>query len=262
MTDIPITLTSKTTDFTTHFPNPIKLDPRKKYKVAFVSLETYNSIPNITNENNNFTYSNDNGKTWKCIKLRKNAYDIVEINDEVQRQMIIAGDYNVEQDSMYINISTFTLSSVIEISHPEYKINFDVENSIGPLLGFDKELLSYGYNQSPKIVIINQVNSILIHTNIINGSYDNGLRAKVIHSFSPAVGPGVKIRERPQPELIFCSINLSEIDNIRIWLTDEEKNPIDLQGEEITVRLLIREVENIKQEYKRAIKELKEEKLI
>src|SRR6478609_3656458 len=249
MTDIPITLTSKTTDFTTHFPNPIKLDPRKKYKVAFVSLETYNSIPNITNENNNFTYSNDNGETWKCINLRKNAYDIVEINDEIQRQMIVAGDYNVEQDSMYITISTFTLSSVIEISHPEYKINFDVENSIGPLLGFDKELLSYGYNQSPKIVII-------------NGSYDNGLRAKVIHSFSPAVGPGVKIRERPQPELVFCSINLSEIDNIRIWLTDEEKNPIDLQGEEITVRLLIREVENIKQEYKRAIKELKEEKLI
>lgn len=255
-----VTLSSKSTDFTTQFPNPIQLEKNKSYEAALLSLETWNSIPNITNENNNFTYSTDNGTTWKSIKLRKGAYEIMEINDEIQRQMIVSEDYNTQNESMYITISTFTLSSVIEINHPSYKINFDVENSIGPLLGWNTEILSFGYHQSTNNVNITNVNSILVHTDIIRNSYVNGHRAKVIHSFSPSVGPGYKIREKPQPQLVFCSINLSEIDRIRIWLTDEENNPLDLQGEEITIRILIREVSNIKEEIKNALEELKFEK--
>lgn len=262
MTQIPITLSSRSTDFTTHFPTPILLNKNKRYEAAFLSLETWNSIPNITNKNNNFTYSVDNGTTWKSIKLRKGAYEIDQINDEIQRQMIVSRDYNDTTESVYINISTFTLLCIIEISNPTYKIKFDVENSIGPLLGWNKELLSVGYHQSTNNVNISNVNSILINTDIITGSYVNGHRAKVIHSFSPGVGPGYKIREKPQPELVFCSINSNEIDTIRIWLTDEENNPLDLQGEEITVRILIREVSNIKQEIKRAVQELKFEKEI
>ena len=256
---IPIKLSAKTTDFTTQFPDPIKLNKNRKYEVAFTSLDTYNSIPNITSENNNFTYSSDDGKTWKTIKLRKGAYNIEQINGEIQRQMILSGDYDDKKNLLFINISTFTLLSVIEISHPSYQIKFDVENSIGSLLGFDKEFLLYGYHQSSNIVNIMHVTSILVNIDIIRSSYVNGIRAKAIHSFSPGVGPGHKIRERAQPELIFCSINSSDIDNIRIWLTDEENNPIDLQGEEITVGILIREGTHIKEEFKNAVKELKNE---
>jgi hypothetical protein len=106
------------------------------------------------------------------------------------------------------------------------------------------------------------VTSILVNTDLIRSSYVNGIPAYAIHSFSPSVGPGHKIREKPQPELIFCSVNSSEIDSIRIWLTDEENNPIDLQGEEITVRFLIREVANRKRDIRSAVIELKNEKYL
>ena len=82
----------------------------------------------------------------------------------------------------------------------------------------------------------------------------------MIHSFSPNVGPGYKICEKSQPGLIFCPINLSEINSIRIWLTDEENNPIDLQGQEITRRILITKVPNNKDDIKNALQELKLEK--
>jgi transcriptional accessory protein Tex/SPT6 len=136
----PLTFSSKTTDFTTQFDNPIKLSNNRRYEAAFFLLETFNTIPNVTNENNNFTYSTDEGKTWKSIKLKKEAYEIEQINNEIQRQMVESGDYDMVNDSMFINISIFaSLLSAIEVSNPSYKINFDVENSIGPLLGFDRK---------------------------------------------------------------------------------------------------------------------------
>ena len=52
MRSITLTLTGNTTDFTTFFQPPLKLDPKREYEASFLSLETYNSIPNITENNN------------------------------------------------------------------------------------------------------------------------------------------------------------------------------------------------------------------
>ena len=65
--------------------------------------------------------------------------------------------------------------------------------------------------------------------------------------FYPGVGPGYKIKERPQPELIFYPINSHYINHVRVWLTDQDNNLIDFQGERITLRIVIRKKsENIK----------------
>jgi hypothetical protein len=235
-------MSGNTCDFITSYPQPIILDQDKKYEAAFLSLETYNSIPNITDKNNKFVYSIDNGANWKTLTLEKDAYEIAQINNEIQRQMIINDDYNSENNSFYINISHSRLSAVIEISHPNYKVNFNVENSVGPTLGFEKEIVSFGYNKSSKIVDIMNINSILINVDFIHGSYVNGERRQAIHSFFPNVAPGYKIRERPQPELIFYPINSHYINQIRIWLTDQDNTLIDLQGERITIKIVVREV--------------------
>ena len=131
---------------------------------------------------------------------------------------------------------------MVEITNPNYKINFDVENSIGTTLGFEKEIISVGYNKSSRIVDIINVNSILINVDFIHGSYVNGKRRQAIYSFFPNVGPGYKIRERPQPELIFYPVNSHYINHIRVWLTDQDNNLIDLQGERITIKIVIREL--------------------
>jgi hypothetical protein len=242
MRQFTITMSGNTCDFSTLFSQPIILNPNKEYEAAFVSLETYNSIPNITDKNNKFVYSVDNGVNWKTIVLEPNAYEITQINAEIQRQMVINNDYDITNNLFFINISHFTLSTVVEITNPNYKINFDVENSIGTTLGFEREILSVGYNKSSRIVDIMNVNSIMVNVDFIHGSYVDGERRQTIHSFFPNVRPGYKIRERPQPELMFYPVNSHYINHVRVWLTDQDNNLIDLQGERVTIRIVIREV--------------------
>src|ERR671910_3776088 len=116
MRQFTVALSGNTCDFNTSFMHPIILDPNKQYEAAFLSLETYNSIPNITDENNKFVYSADNGASWKTIILEKDAYEIVEINNEIHRQMIVSNDYDRENKSFYINISHSRLSAIVEIT--------------------------------------------------------------------------------------------------------------------------------------------------
>ena len=274
MRSTTLTLSGDTTDFTISFQPPIRLDPKKEYEAAFLSLETYNSIPNITEKNNTFKYSTDNGNTWKIIKLPVDAYEYKQIAAEIQRQMVENNDYDEDsrrdlppaaiaapptytsapppayastpltdytKNPFYINFSTCRLSSLIEITNPTYKIDFGVENSLGPTLGFSTEVLSHGVHKSPKIVDITNISSILINVDFIEGGYVNKTYSQAIHNFSPKVGPGYKIFEQPSPELIFYRVSKDFIPDVRVWLTDQNNNIINLQGERITVRILIKE---------------------
>ena len=86
-----LTLSSNTTDFTTILNPPILLDTNKRYEAAFLSLHTYNSVPNITETNNKFKYSTDKGATWKIITFDKGAYELAEISARIQNAILDPG---------------------------------------------------------------------------------------------------------------------------------------------------------------------------
>src|ERR1051325_8100320 len=109
------------------------------------------------------------------------------------------------------------------------------------------------------IVDIMKINSILVNVDITSGSYVNGSQCPIIYSFYPNVSPGYKIVERPNPSLIYYPVNITDISNIRLWLTDQDNNPIDVRGERVTARIVIREV---KQTIREVIEELKVQKII
>jgi len=66
-------MSNTSTDFETTYYPTISLDKSKKYEAALISLDTYNSIPNITGDDNNpattencaLKYSTDLGKAGK-----------------------------------------------------------------------------------------------------------------------------------------------------------------------------------------------------
>src|SRR5206468_8512564 len=96
----------------------------------------------------------------------------------------------------------------------------------------------------------------------ISESYVQGSQYPVIYSFFPNVSPGRKIIERPNPSLVFYPLNKFDITSMRLWLTDQNNSPIDVRRETVTVRILIREVANITNSIKMAIKKLKDENVI
>jgi hypothetical protein len=264
-TSTTLILSGETTDFITYLSPSIHLDPNENYEAALLSIDLYNSIPNITEENNKFKYSADNGTTWKIITLDKGSYELAAINDEIKRQMILNGDYDNTNNEFYINITANVseLKCIVDITNISYIVDFTVENSIGPTLGFQSVVIYYGYNKSQDIVDITKVNSVLVNVDIISGCYVNGTLSPAIYSFNPnKVSPGYKIDERPNPSLTYYPISRLSINSIRVWLTDQDNNPIDLRADRVTVKLYIREVKNVKQAIIKAIKELKAENIL
>jgi len=56
-TSTQIVVSENLTKIKTTFNPPIELDRMRKYEMALVNLETYYSLPNISDENNVFRYS-------------------------------------------------------------------------------------------------------------------------------------------------------------------------------------------------------------
>ena len=63
-------------DFTTKYSPPISLDDSEQYEAALLSIDLFNSIPNITSLNNVVKYSKDGGNTWVDIMLDTGSYEL------------------------------------------------------------------------------------------------------------------------------------------------------------------------------------------
>ena len=59
-------------------------------------------------------------------------------------------------------------------------INFEIEKSIAPLLGFRKIVYKKGKNTSQKIVDIMGFSTINIHCSVISGVKDNGNNTDIL----------------------------------------------------------------------------------
>jgi len=233
--NMSIVLSSNTTNWSTIFSPPMYLDPKRKYEMALISLESYYSIPNINNFNNTFVYHDST--TTKTITIPLGSYELTDINAEIQKQMQINGDINTP---IKLGVNTATLKAVVEISNPAYSVRMS-ESTIRTLLGFhERTLTSTTNNEGDTTVNILTVNSIMVTCNLIGGSYIDGIMLPIIYSFFPGVSPGEKIIESPR-NLIYLPITSSgPISKIEISLVDQNGDPIDLRGETITVRLHVR----------------------
>lgn len=237
-----ILLSDKSTQIKTKFRPLIQLDKSKKYEMALLNLETYYSFPNIDASNNNFRYSPDNGTTWINIDIPEGSYEIIDINEYIQRVMKENGHYNSTTNQYYIALepNNNTLRSVLSIS-PNYKVDFTTANSIRSVLGFNAQVYTAGYTESENIIDILYVSSLRVTSDIIDASYSNGETENIIYSFFPNVGPGYKIIEIPI-NLVYLPITLYTLSSMETKLTDQNGKLINLRGEELSMRFHIREV--------------------
>lgn len=236
-----ILLSEKRTQIKTKFRPLIQLDKNRKYEMALVNLETFYSFPNIDSSTNNFRYSPDNGVTWIDINIPEGSYEIVDLNEYIQRIMRENGHYDTAAEKYYITLepNNNTLKSVLDIE-PNYKVDFTTANSIRSVLGFNAQVYAAGYNESENIVNIISVNSLRVTSDIIGSSYSNGTTENIIYSFFPAVGPGYKIIEVPV-NLVYLPVTVSTISSMETKFVDQNGKLINLRGEELSIRFHIRE---------------------
>ena len=122
-----------------------------------------------------------------------------------------------------------------------YEVDFRQYNSINSLLGFHSKLYTSGFHESEDMVNILTINSILVNIDIISGSYVNGSTQPTIYSFFPNVSTGYKVIENPH-NLLYLLITSDMIHSITVWLTDQNGNELNLRGENLSMRINLREI--------------------
>lgn len=228
-----ISLSDNSSEIRCMFYENIILDPKYDYEICLLSFNTYNSIPNISEKlrNNKLQYTNDDEKDIEIINPT-GTYDIIDIHNFI-KQVVKSG----------IDITTNNNTLKVEI-FSRYKIDFTQDDSVGPLLGFSKQIIpKLKTVESDLMLDIMKINSILIKCNIACGSYKNNVPTNIIHSFHIKDSPGYKIDEVPK-NLIYLPLNTHSISELSIIICDQDDNLIDFRNENISVTLHIRKMNN------------------
>lgn len=212
----------------TLFP-PMDLSSSDAWEIAFYDLMTYNSIPNVEENMNNNVKIGD-----QSLALPTGSYEIENINEFIKKNLQTERpDYTFE---LIANNSTLKC----EIKCNEI-VDFSVENSIGSLLGWDKERLEANkWHISPKQVAINKVDVIRITCDIVQGTYRDGIEGHVLHEFYPLVEPGFKIVEKPNIVKYLPINRQTVLSEFNIRLEDQNGDLVNFQGERINLRVDIR----------------------
>lgn len=220
---LTLTVTGNTSVLTVDYFPPINLST--DYVCGLIDFQTYNSIPNI-DQRNNLLHLGD-----LTIKIPVGSYEIDDINEYITEYL---KSHDHHSKSFSLNANNNTLKS--EILSTE-AVDFDQNNSVGSILGFQREKLNPGYlHKSQLPVNIVKVNSIHIECNIVCGSFLNHKSVHTIHEFSPSVPPGYKINEVPR-NVVYLPVNVRRITSLTLKITDQDGDLINFQGEKITIRL-------------------------
>lgn len=200
--------------------NPsIELPKNVDLGVALVSFNSFYSIANITEENNNFYFAD------KYISLPKGVYDLDDISNWIKR-------YADPKIDITLNMNTLK----VEIISP-VDIHFDKPKNFGSLLGYSRKVLLAGLrNVSDELVKLHPVSTINIECSIASGSYKNSKSCHVIHEFTPDVPFGYKILQRPK-RIYLPIINNSSVHDITLRVTDQNHRLLDFRNESINIVL-------------------------
>lgn len=235
MTSTTITLSGDSAFLTASFFPEIQLDENSSYSCGLLDFTTYNSMPNVTSDNNRIIcYQNTGTKINKFFfEIPIGSYELEDIfkflTDELK---------NKEFDVKF-KLNKNTMKCMMQATN--VNVDFDDDRSIGKLLGFsrDQYKIRSGWYESKNVVRITEINVIRIECDIVRGSYINGKPTHTIHQFAPTVAPGYKIIEVPK-NIIYLPIFVRRLNSLQIKLTNQNGDPLNLRGETVTCRLHIK----------------------
>ena len=228
-----VTVSGKDAEIVTNFSPPLIFPNNCNYEIACCSVETFYSFPNIDQSNNSFKISVDGGKKWIKLQVPVGCYEIKSINSTVQK--LLEKQFSKKSKYIYISPNRSTLKCEITLEK-DVQVDFrGADGSLRNVLGFDGKLYKgAGSFESEHVVHILRINSIFVHCDVVTLARKNGITSPVIYNFFPNVPPGYKIVSRPK-NLIYIPLSLDVINRMRVWLTDQNDNLLDLRGEQLTV---------------------------
>lgn len=236
--------TSNSNDFTVAYARSLKMDVSngQTYEIGMVSAQIYYTFANIsaTLLNNQFVYSN--GVDTRTLTIPNGQYNITQLNDEVQRQIIGLGD----TEANLVLVPNYSTNKVrIELAGG-YSVDFTIANSLKDLLGFTAIVVNTTQEGTNIANVSRDVEKILVHCSIANNSsFLNTDTSDTIGEVYLTQPPGSQITQAKNP-IIWIPVSNSSverIDQIRIYFTDQLGRQLDFGGEPTSVSIYIRKEE-------------------
>lgn len=213
--------------------NPVIELEDGEYVIGLINFESFYSIPNITEGENNCFYFG--GEKYS---LPTGSYDIKDIASYLQKNIVTQKDKK-RRKHLIIKSNRNTLKCEIFASE---EIDFTKNDTFRKLLGFKSiRLKPNTAHIGAKPVNILKVNSICITCNLVTGSFNNDDPTHIVHTFFPNAEPGEKIIQSPQ-NAIYMPINTSTIKSIIVQIQDQDGDLINFRGEVITLTLHLKKL--------------------
>ena len=242
-----LTLDSSTTtqaaeDFTIQFVPPLVLETGNTYEIALIKANLWNSWYNISAAQNNRTLRYYNGSIWRTTTIPDGQYNIENLDTQIKYIMKSFGDYTaISGDTYYINlIPNYSTGKVaIGISN-SYQLDL-TGTSFAGILGYSLAIVSTNTSGGSTIADVTAgINSIFIHCDLCSGSsFSNGVGSDVLHTFVPQSAPNSSIEISPINP-IYLSINTTQIQRVRMYITDQMGRNISFNGNPVTYSLSLR----------------------
>ena len=122
-----------------------------------------------------------------------------------------------------------------------YGIDFNIENSIHEVLGFEKDQKFEGKGRyvSKNFVYITSVTQLIFCCNVIEASYINEIQVPFIFNCAINVPPGFRMT-RELTRITYKKLNTRQICSIRVWIVDEFGKAVDLREDTLIVTLSLK----------------------
>lgn len=220
---VTLTITGSKSILQSYFSPSLNIDD--DYECGLLYVSVFNSIPNINNNNNIFSY----GDRKEVIKIPTGIYDIEDLCEYINK--------NANDCQLKLKANVNTLSCFL---YCDKEVDFQNDHSIAPLIGFPNICLEANkWHESVNFINILPLSVIRIECDLVNGSYTNGLPSHILYEFIPNVPPGHRFIEKPG-NIIYFPVNKQNISCITIKIVDLQGNTIDFREEDIVLCLHLR----------------------
>lgn len=125
-TSFRLEINSTISDIRTIIFPPIHLNPTREYEIACMKFSTYNTIPNITEENNRLQYSNRDGSVNHIFPVPEGCYTFESLTKHINE--------HISSDQLTFNYHPGTGRCTILCN--DLKLRFDTSNNLLNAFGF------------------------------------------------------------------------------------------------------------------------------
>ena len=236
-------------DFTTKFNKPIKLSYDMKHEVAVRLIKMTYSWYNISQSfgNNQIKYSHNNGTDWETITFVDGMYSYDDIDDYIKKYLkskghLVKGTKDSEESEIEYGINLYFVLSTYRILielHKDYQVDLTTSD-FRKLIGFNSKIVTsteYGTNLPDITRGVDEVhiNCDKVTDSITDGQSSNTLAVIPVQNLVRSLPFSYNLRP-----IVFSPLSGHLISSMRFYVTDSSGNPIDLNGIDWYIELIVR----------------------